>query len=122
MEKKIRLLILEDEYSLGKNMKTYLESHGMEVFFTTHAEHALDLLKENAPDVMTLDLLMPTMNGYRVLEEIQRVRKDLPVIVITGSDISGKKKYLLSHGVSRIFEKPFDPDCLLESVNELASK
>ena len=119
MKKKAKLLILEDEYWLGKNLKIFFEAHGFEVFFTTHGEHALDLLKENHPNIFALDLLMPGMDGYRVLEETQKFREKLRVIIITGTDISGKKDFLLSHGADLIIEKPFDPDRLLQSMRGL---
>lgn len=122
MNKKYKLLIVDDEYSIGKSMKKFLEGHGFTVFLTTNGEHALDLLKEKHPDLMTLDLRMPGMNGFKVLEKANRIDETMPVIIVTGADISNKKEWLEEHGASAIFEKPLDPQLLLESVREFIAQ
>ncbi len=64
----MKILVVDDEYLVCRTIKEYLVRLGHEVMVTTNGEHALDLLREEGPDVMTLDMRMLGINGYYVLE------------------------------------------------------
>jgi DNA-binding response OmpR family regulator len=66
---KIKVLIAEDEKPMNKAMKTKLEASGFDVFQAFDGEEAVVILEKEKPDIMLLDLIMPNLDGFGVLEK-----------------------------------------------------
>ena len=88
------ILVVDDEPDELHLFSRMLESdpHGYRVLQVTNGKRALGLLRSRKPDIMLLDLLMPTMNGFQVLEEMRQdsAIRDIPVIVISSRDPLGE--------------------------------
>lgn len=82
---KSRVLIVEDDGFLASIYAQKLEVEGFEVSFATNGEDGLKLAEKDHPDLVLLDLLMPKMNGFEVLEKMKADAglKDIPVLVLT---------------------------------------
>jgi two-component system response regulator AtoC len=78
------VLIIEDEATLAKNMKKYLEQHGFEVRVVPSAEEGLAQLDEYKPDVILLDFHLPGMNGLEALAQIRSRDSQTRLVMITG--------------------------------------
>lgn len=80
-----KILIIEDERVLLKALKTELEELKYKVFFSTDGKKGLFLVKKEMPDLILLDLILPKMDGFKVLEEIKNNPKikNIPVIIIS---------------------------------------
>lgn len=79
------VLVVEDDSFLRKLLSDKLRHEGFELFEATNGQEALDFLKNNKPILMLLDLMMPGVDGFQVLESVRRDEriKDLPVIVLS---------------------------------------
>lgn len=117
MNKKI--LIVDDEYTFGKSLKVFLEKKGYEVLVTTSGEQALDLLKEEKPALMTLDIRMPGMDGYEVLQKAKRINEDMYIIVVTAIDVPRMEEMLEHSGAHAVVQKPVDLKELSARMEEL---
>lgn len=85
MEKKYKLLLVEDDGFLASIFSQKFELEGFEVSYATNGEDGLKLAKKDAPDIILLDLLMPKMNGFEMLEALKKdeVTKGVPVLVLS---------------------------------------
>ena len=105
---------------LGEAARTALEQRGFSVVLTSSGKRALTLARQEQPNLILLDLKLPGMDGYEVLQRLKRMPEtaEIPVMVITGSltDEELKQQKLLSLGASRFMTKPFAVD---ELVNEI---
>lgn len=79
------ILLVEDDAFLRKLLSDKLRHEGFELHEATDGKQAIDFLKENRPMLMLLDLMMPGVDGFQVLESVRRDEriKDLPVIVLS---------------------------------------
>jgi CheY-like chemotaxis protein len=87
--KKATVLLVEDDFYIRELYRIGLERSGMEVLEATDGREALELFKQNHPDVVLLDIMLPEMNGMEVLKYIRSTAGDLqkvPVIMITNLD------------------------------------
>ena len=113
------ILLAEDDQDIRDVVQEVLEERGYDVIPARTGRQALDFLVsdgESRPDVIILDLMMPIMTGWQVLEEI-RLRPELcsiPVIVLTAVSQD------MPTGVSAVLRKPFDIDELLALVGSSA--
>jgi len=119
MSEKTKLLIVDDEYMFCKSLKAFLEKHGYEVAFTTNGEQALDIIKEDPPDLMTLDIRMPGLNGYEVLQKAKWISDTMKIIVISAIDVPDMVDSLKRQGAHEVLNKPADLEELLETIREL---
>src|SRR3989338_6391413 len=103
-DQKRTILIVEDEKALLEILKTNLEESGFKVLTTTNGVEGLEALKKHQVDLELLDLLMPLMSGFDVLEEMGKKKIAVPVIVLSNlgqqEDVnkikaSGAKEYLI---------------------------
>jgi CheY-like chemotaxis protein len=78
-----RILVVDDEEGIRLLYKEELEEEGYEIELAEDGEEALEKLKKSKPDVVTLDLKMPGIGGLKVLEQIRKEDKDLPVVICT---------------------------------------
>ena len=81
----IKILLVEDDTFLVEMYTTKFELEGFEVVSAEDGKRGLELAKKENPDVILLDILMPKMDGFEVLDELKKeaVTKDIPVILLT---------------------------------------
>lgn len=131
MQKEIKILVVDDDPDIREAITAVLEAHSYQVVTACDGEEGLSKLKEEKPDLMILDLLMPRMDGFAVLKELQDPRRSkygkIPVLILTSvrEDVS-RRRYELETGLELNFddyaEKPLDPHILVERVVKLLGK
>lgn len=84
MRNKTKLLVIDDESYFCEILKTFFSRHGYEVFLAGDGEEGLILFRDVRPDIILVDLNMPKVNGFQVLESVSGESPDTPVIVISG--------------------------------------
>ena len=117
--KEIRLLLVDDEVEFRDAAGRALRRQGFQVSEAGSGEHALELIPLDHPDIVILDLKMGGMDGITTLEQIRRVDRDLPVLILTGH---GRYEHALAGiqlGVVDFVQKPVDMEILGARVREL---
>ncbi len=122
---KIKLIIIEDEESLGRVLKDKLEAEGYDVTVARDGEAGVIAVKKDIPNLVLLDLILPKKTGFEVLEELKSdpEAKHVPVIVLSnlGEDENIKKAFEL--GAVDYFVKTQHPiNEIIEKVKEQVSK
>ena len=122
MNKKI--LIIEDVEMMRRTIYRLIHRLGYEVIEAPNGQEGLMLAKENIPDLVITDLMMPQMSGHSVLKflKLDKRTKNIPVIVLTAS---GKKEDVfqaLKLGAIHYIVKPFDVKDLISRVNRILFK
>lgn len=80
-----RILIIEDELILAEALKEKLTHIGYEVETVFDGEAGLEKIKEKKPDLLILDILLPGINGYEVMERLKKENVSLPILVVSNS-------------------------------------
>lgn len=108
------VLLVEDDTSLGEQIRSHLQGLGLEVLWWTKG-HAIDPAMPPTPDLVILDLMLPGFTGFEVLEQL-RACSDVPVLVLSARDSSEDKVRALKLGADDYMTKPFWPEELVERV------
>lgn len=111
--------VLDDEPQFGKALARLLKTHGFEVVTFTRGDEFLKAAALRMPDCLLLDLHMPDMNGFEVLERV--AERHVPVLVITGHDQPGNAQRVRSLGALGYFLKPVNELQLLEAIQRALS-
>ena len=111
------ILVADDEQQLALAVKIRLESKGYRVITARDGQEAVDLAVKEKPDLVILDVLMPVMDGYSCLRELNTKfgRGKLPVIILTARD--RMKDLFELEGIDDYVVKPFDHDDLLVRID-----
>ncbi len=115
-----KILVAEDSSDTRKLIVAILSRKGYAVVEAKDGLEALSQLNNERPDLVLLDIVMPRMDGYKVLSIMKdsATFKDIPVIIITGKDkVFDKIKGKMS-GANVYLTKPFDPDKLIDTINK----
>lgn len=119
MKKKI--LIVEDEHTLGVVLQRKLNDEGYETMWEVDGELGLQRMRESKPDLVLLDIVMPKKDGYEVLEEKANDNsiKDIPVIIISNSGQPIEIQRIIELGAKDyIIKANFSPDEVLHKVHK----
>jgi DNA-binding response OmpR family regulator len=117
------ILVVEDEPDLVWLLRFNLESEGYRTFVARNGEAALELLRREHPDLMLLDLMMPVMDGWALLDEIGTRGGARPrVIVVSARTAQDDRLRAARYGVEGFVAKPFDMDELLGMIKTLAPR
>ncbi len=120
------IMIVDDEPIMLDIVQALLEDEGYENFVRVDkSAQAIEILKEKNPDMVLLDLDMPDVNGFEVLESIREIDeyRFLPVIILTASEEAGSKLRALELGATDFLSKPVDSSELALRVrNTLSAK
>lgn len=108
MDKKIKVLLIDDESDFTKPMSFWLESKGYSVMAASDGKSGIRLVKEYAPNVIFLDLNMPVMDGLTALKKIRAINKGLPVIMISAYVEDQRVQDAIACGISGVFYKGKD--------------
>ena len=113
-----RALVVDDELPLVRLVQSYLERDGFEVLTAADGERAVELAREQSPDVIVLDLMLPGIGG---IEACRRIRSfsDTYIIMLTARAEEADKIAGLSTGADDYLTKPFSPNELLARVRAL---
>jgi DNA-binding response OmpR family regulator len=103
-----RLLLVDDDAQLAAMLHEFMELHGFNVVVVGDGESALDQLTEIQPDLVILDVMLPGMNGFDVLEKLRQTH-DLPVIMLTARGEEPDRILGLMRGADDYLPKPFNP-------------
>lgn len=111
----VRVLVVDDDDALRKFVERNLSARGFEVTTAGNGLEALAVVDREHPDLVILDIMMPTMDG---LETCRRIRESskLPIIVLTALDTEEDKVRILDEGADDCLVKPFGVDELLARV------
>jgi DNA-binding response OmpR family regulator len=101
-----KILVIDDEERLRTMIKAYLTQEGFEVVTATDGQDGLYVLRDQKPDLIILDLMMPNMDGYTFLRALNRER-DTPVIILTAKPDESEKVLGLELGADDYVTKPF---------------
>ena len=120
------IMLVDDEPICLEITQTLLEDAGYSRFIaTTDPREAMRLIVEKKPDVLLLDIMMPGLSGFDLLEAMERenVLRDVPTIVLTSARDQQTKLHALDLNVTEFLTKPVDPSELVLRVrNTLAAK
>jgi len=103
-----RILVVDDEYLIRWTLQKNLEKEGYEVLLAETGEEALDKVREEAPDLALLDIKLPGMDGYEVLERALEIDEGIIPIMITAYDEVDKVVKAMKLGAFDYITKPFD--------------
>ena len=112
------LLIVEDEMNMQKIIVEYMQRGGHTCFTADDGVDALVALKHNPMDLMILDIMMPSLDGFSVCK-IAREMSNLPIIMLTAKESEDDKLKGYGLGADDYMTKPFSPKVLLAKVNAL---
>ncbi|MEA2453145.1 MAG: hypothetical protein QOG04_1855 [Actinomycetota bacterium] len=116
-----RILIADDDADIRQLVIYALADEGHEVSVAKNGQEAVDHMSQSPPDLLVLDIMMPEMDGYDVLRTLDErdIRGLTKILVLTakGSEHDWKLGYDL--GADRYMTKPFDPEELLTTVNDM---
>ena len=126
-----KVLIVDDDPDIRTAVSSILKFRSYEVIEACDGEEALMKLREEKPDLILLDLLMPKMDGFAVIKELQsnnwKEYHDIPLLILSSvrEEVS-ERRYELETGyglkVDDYIEKPIEPYLLLEHIERLLSK
>lgn len=118
MVNNIRIMIVDDDENISELLRLYLEKDGYTVTIAENGEVALREFDTFAPDMMLLDIMMPKVDGYKVLEEVRK-KSDIPIIMITARGESFDKLQSFDRGVDDYIVKPFDAKEVLARIKAI---
>lgn len=103
------ILVVEDEISIATLLEHNLEKAGYEVVSSTDGRQALELAEQVKPDLILLDLMLPTLDGLDVCKQLRQQKLMTPVIMLTAKDDEFDKVLGLELGADDYITKPFSP-------------
>lgn len=117
------VLVVDDDPLKRQLLRLILERAGFGVAEAADGAEALFSLDNMVPDLMTLDVMMPRMDGISVCEQVRQNPKtaELPIIMVSARADSSSIRQGLAAGANRYLPQPVMPDKLIKTVNELLS-
>lgn len=115
--------MVDDHRSVRDMIRMLLESEGYEVVEAGDGREAISVAGQERPDLMVLDLMMPEVNGEKVIQELWGKPEfgGLPVVVVSAKEeaLEGCINLL---GADNVFSKPFEPTRLLDRIDQLMGR
>ena len=120
MEKKLQIMIIDDEPIVGKRLKQALTKFGIDVEVFEDSEIAVNRLKDKNFDIVVTDIRMEKIDGIQILERVLERSDHTRVIIITGYATIEVAQEALAKGAFDFIAKPFKPNDLRAVINKAA--
>lgn len=111
-----KVLVVDDDKNICELLKLYLNKEGFETYFAYDGSEAVTSAKENEPDIIILDVMMPVINGWEACKLIRQF-SDVPIIMLTALDTTENKVQGLNIGADDYIVKPFEPVEVIARIN-----
>ena len=115
-KRKVHVLVVEDEVEMTRALRRSLTAHGYEVLLAHTGEQALQLVEQQYPDLILLDLGLPGINGLEVCKQVRKRSEILPIIVVSVRGKEGDKVKALDLGADDYIAKPFGMNEVLARI------
>lgn len=115
-----RILVVDDSPSQLFGMQKILEKMGHEVLSATNGNEGVQTAKEQIPDLILMDVVMPDLNGFQATRKISREERTshIPIIMVTTKNLQTDKVWGMRQGAKDYLVKPVSEKALIKSVNE----
>ena len=114
-----KILLVDDEIEITEINKRYLEQGGYDIDIANDGKEALEKYKRNKYSLIITDIMMPNMDGYDLISEVQYLDTEQPFLFITAKTTEPDKIYALSLGADDYIVKPFSPRELVLRVRNI---
>ena len=114
-----RILIVEDDRAIARLLQLELEHRNLKIQCAYDGPSGLKAAAEFEPEVVVLDIMLPTMDGVGVLKNLRQQGNRVPVIMLTARDASADKVHSLDIGADDYLTKPFDTEELMARLRAL---
>ena len=116
-----KIIVVDDNTTIIMLIKTKLSANGYEVLSAYNGESGYQLIENEKPALVLLDIMMPKMDGFQVFEKLKSNESlsKIPVIFLTASGQREDEKKANEMGARHFLTKPFSPNNLLEIVNKV---
>ncbi len=118
-----KILVVEDDLVTQRILAARLEINGYKVITASDGEEGLKKARNEKPDLVMLDLMLPKMTGYEVCRMLKfdDKYKKIPIIVLSALDRQDEREKAVKAGADAVFVKPFDLELLLVKIREFVS-
>ena len=113
------VLVVDDDPRLREFMRVNLEMEGYSVVEAASAEEALSAIEDTTPELVLLDVVMPGVDGWQMLQRMQERHGSIPVIMFSGQVDATSANDAEERGARGFVGKPFDPQQLIERAKQL---
>ena len=112
----MKLLIVDDSNMIRQMIQASISKFNFETFQAGNGKEAIEIFKTEKPEIVTLDITMPEMDGLAVLEELLKINDKAQVIMITAVHDKVKSIEAMDKGAADFINKPFDPEKLEKAL------
>ena len=119
-----KILIVDDEPNIVMSLEYLFKKENFEVFIARDGEEAIEIVENNVLDIILLDIMMPKVDGYKVLKHLKESTafKNIKVIFLTAKNKSKDIELGLKLGADKYITKPFSTKNLVKEVKQLIKK
>ncbi len=114
----VRIISVDDDYLIRWSLRKYLEKAGYVVFLAESGEEALQIIRKEAPVLALLDITLPGMDGFEVLERALEINQSLIPIMVTAQDDADQMVRATRLGAFDYITKPFDLKEVRQSIEK----
>jgi CheY-like chemotaxis protein len=119
----VKLLVVDNEPEDRVLVQRILQAHGyMDVVYAINGENAIAEVQNGGIDLILMDMLMPTMDGYTATQNLRQSGFTKPIIAVTGAVMRNELNRARSVGVNDIIQKPYDVDSFIRVVEHYCPK
>ena len=122
IEQKVKILLVEDDVNLGFLLVDYLESQGFDVKIYNDGVSGLKGFQLTHFDLCIVDIMLPKMDGFSLIEKIKESNKKVPIIILSARSLKEDKIRGFCIGVDDYITKPFDEEELLYRIKAILSR
>jgi DNA-binding response OmpR family regulator len=117
----MKILVIDDDQAMTELLSLVLAPTKAQIFTSNSGEEGLKLVKEQNPDIVLLDLMMPKMDGWQVTENIRSI-SSVPILILSVMDNPGLVARALDKGADDYLVKPVPTGILIAHINNLTRR
>ncbi len=121
IENKIKVLVVDDSDIIRYSLKNFFSDYNFEVITCNDGLEGIQKAQEHKPSIIFLDLMMPNLDGVKMLQVIKMIEevKRIPVIVISGNTNRSNVLASIEAGADRVMSKPLQKEIIIKNISEL---
>lgn len=121
-DRKLKILIVDDEDGLRLSMAGIIEMEGHEVFDASNGHDAIELAKQHSFDLAFFDIKMPGINGVETFKQIKKINPKMISVMMTAYAVQHLIQEALNEGAYACISKPFDMEKIMETIKDISQK